>query len=107
MGPLLHAGPAGELLLVRAQPASRSGVPTTPLEIMNRLNEIACQNVLAAELAALPQGINLTSYDADDALLDLPIASKFNGEEEFLSVLFGAGRAATPTSTGGPRAAAD
>jgi len=50
--------------------------------------------VLAAELAALPQGINLTSYDADDALLDLPIASKFNGEEEFLSLLFRAGRTA-------------
>ncbi|HTB45060.1 MAG TPA: patatin-like phospholipase family protein [Acetobacteraceae bacterium] len=94
LGPLLHPAPPGELLLVRAQPASRAGVPTTPLEIMNRLNEIACQNVLAAELAALPHGINLTSYDADDALLDLPIASKFNGEEEFLSLLFRAGRTA-------------
>jgi hypothetical protein len=64
------------------------------LEIMNRLNEIACQNVLAAELAALPPGVSLTSYDADDALLDLPIASKFSGDEEFLSLLFRAGRTA-------------
>lgn len=96
--PLLHPPAphraAEDLLLVRAQPARRTGVPTTPLEIMNRLNEIACHNVLAAELAALPHSVTLTSYDADDALLDLPISSKFNGEEAFLSLLFKAGRTA-------------
>ena len=64
------------------------------MEIMNRLNEIACHNVLAAELAALPPSVRLTSYDADARLLDLPISSKFNGEAEFLSELFEAGRAA-------------
>jgi hypothetical protein len=69
-------------------------VPTTASEIMNRLNEIACHNVLTAELAALPPSVRLTTYDADDALLDLPISSKFNGEAEFLSELFEAGRAA-------------
>ena len=94
LGPLLQPTPPRDLLLVRAQPASRAGVPTTPLEIMNRLNEIACQNVLTAELAALPPAVNLTSYDADDALLDLPIASKFSGDEEFLALLFRAGRTA-------------
>jgi len=94
LGPLLSPVPPRELLLVRAQPARRTGVPQTPLEIMNRLNEIACHNVLAAELAALPPEVDLISYDADDALLDLPIASKFNGEEEFLSLLFKAGRTA-------------
>ena len=92
--PLLEPIPPRDLLLVRAQPARRAGIPATPLEIMNRLNENACHNVLAAELAALPPGVRLTSYDADDALLDLPIASKFNGEEEFLSLLFKAGRTA-------------
>lgn len=93
LAPLLRPVPPRALLVVRAQSARRSGVPTTPLEITNRLNEIACQNVLAAELAALPEGVSLTSYDADDALLDLPIMSKFNGDEEFLSQLFNAGRA--------------
>jgi hypothetical protein len=67
-------------------------VPTTPTEITNRLNEIACQNVLEAELAALPAGVSLTSYDADEALAHLPISSKFNGEEAFLTTLFEAGR---------------
>lgn len=94
LGPLLQPTLPDALILVRAQPGTRPGVPTTPMEITNRLNEIACHNVLAAELAALPASVRLTSYDADAALLDLPISSKFNGEAEFLSELFQAGRAA-------------
>ncbi len=94
LGPLLTPSPPDELVLIRAQPGRRPGVPTTPMEITNRLNEIACHNVLTAELAALPLSVGLTSYDADDALLDLPISSKFNGEADFLSELFEAGRAA-------------
>jgi NTE family protein len=92
--PLLEPKLPSDLVLIRAQPARRPGVPTTASEIMNRLNEIACHNVLTAELAALPASVRLTTYDADDALLDLPISSKFNGEAEFLSELFEAGRAA-------------
>lgn len=98
LGPLLQPAPPETLILVRAQPARRPGVPTTPMEIMNRLNEIACHNVLAAELAALPPGIRLISVDADEALLDLPISSKFNGEADFLSELFEAGRNAAAVS---------
>ncbi len=97
LGPLLTPTPPDELVLIRAQPARRPGVPTTPMEITNRLNEIACHNVLRAELAALPASVHLASYDADAALLDLPISSKFNGEAEFLSELFQAGRAAVAT----------
>lgn len=95
--PLLNPLPR-ELILVRGQPERRPGVPRTPAEIMNRLNEIACHNVLAAELAALPPTVRLTSVDADDALLDLPISSKFNGEADFLSELFEAGRSAAAAS---------
>jgi len=93
LGPLLQPDLPDELILVRAQPFRRPGVPSTPMEITNRLNEIACQNVLTAELAALPPSVRVVSYDADVALLDLPISSKFNGEAEFLSELFEAGRA--------------
>ncbi|MBS0558725.1 MAG: patatin-like phospholipase family protein [Proteobacteria bacterium] len=92
--PLLSPRPPRDLVLIRAQPARRPGVPKTASEIMNRLNEIACHNVLTAEIAALPGTVRLTTYDADEALLDLPISSKFNGEAEFLSELFDAGRAA-------------
>jgi len=84
LGPLLQPDLPDELILVRAQPFRRPGVPSTPMEITNRLNEIACQNVLTAELAALPAAVRVVSYDADVALLDLPISSKFNGEAEFL-----------------------
>ena len=94
LGPLLRPDPPTELILVRAQAAYRPGVPATPTEITNRLNEIACQNVLDAELAALPASVRLRSYDADEALLHLPISSKLNGEEAFLRELFEAGRAA-------------
>ena len=52
LGPLLRPDPPAELILVRAQAAKRPGVPTTPSEITNRLNEIACQNVLIAEPTA-------------------------------------------------------
>jgi NTE family protein len=94
LGPLLHPRLPRELILVRAQAALHAGVPRTPLEITNRLNEIACQNVLAAELAALPASVRVVSYDADDALHALPISSKFNGAGDFLSDQFAAGRAA-------------
>jgi hypothetical protein len=50
--------------------------------------------VLTAELGALPASVRLRVYDADDALVDLPISSKVNGEEAFLKQLFEAGRGA-------------
>jgi len=107
LGPLLRPEPPDTLILVRAQPARRPGVPSTPMQITNRLNEIACHNVLAAELATLPPGVRLVSYDADDALLDLPISSKFNGEAAFLSELFQAGRAAAAQPAAACREAAE
>lgn len=107
LSPLLAPRPPAELVLIRAQPARRPGTPSTPMEIMNRLNEIACHNVLARELAALPPSVHVTTYDADEALLDLPISSKFNGEPDFLSELFRAGRAAVATCADGLPAAAD
>lgn len=94
LAPLLRPEPPAELILVRAQAHSRPGIPKTPSEITNRLNEIACQNVLAAELAALPKSVRLRSYDADDALIHLPISTKVSGEEAFLMELFEAGREA-------------
>jgi NTE family protein len=92
LSPLLKPVAPKELILVRAQTHVRAGVPSTPTEITNRLNEIACQNVLQAELAALPPGVALVTYDADKALTNLPISSKLNGEEAFLTTLFEAGR---------------
>ncbi len=80
-----------ELVVIRAQIAIRRGVPTTPAEIMNRLTEIACHGVLEAELAALPTTIQVISHGADEVLSDLPISSKFNAGDAFISTLFEAG----------------
>jgi NTE family protein len=105
LAPLLEPGPPRTLVLVRAQVQRRRGVPGTPLEITNRLTEIACQGVLDAELAAVPKGVAVESYDADAALGALPISSKFNGEKDFLAQLFNAGRAAGATRAELARAA--
>jgi NTE family protein len=94
LAPLLKPRAPRTLVLVRAQVQSRAGVPGTPTEITNRLTEIACQGVLDAELAALPEEVQVESYGADAALRNLPISSKFNGETDFLSQLFEAGRQA-------------
>ncbi len=91
--PLLDPLPR-ELVLIRGQPERRPGVPRTPAEIMNRLNEIACHTVLETELGALPPGVRLVAVDADPALGELPISSKFNTDPPFLMELFAAGRTA-------------
>jgi NTE family protein len=101
--PLLTPLPR-DLVLIRGQPERRPGVPRTPAEIMNRLNEIACHTVLETELSALPPGVRLLAVDADPALADLPISSKFNTDGHFLTELFQAGRVAAGRTLAGARA---
>jgi NTE family protein len=103
--PLLDPLPR-ELILVRGQPERRPGVPRTPAEIMNRLNEIACHTVLETELGVLPPAVTLLTIGADPALAELPISSKFNTDSHFLMELFEEGRlaaeralSATPTDS--------
>jgi len=92
LGPLLEPELPDELVLIRAQTAKRSGVPSTPAEIMNRLTEIACHGVLEAELRTLPASVRVTSHGADAVLSQLPISSKFNTGDAFIFNLFEAGR---------------
>ena len=99
LAPLLAPHPPDDLVLIAAQPARRPGVPRTAAEILNRRNEIACHNVLQAELAALPAGLRPRSFTADAEPRDLPISSKFNADPDFLASLFAAGRAASATLT--------
>jgi NTE family protein len=94
LAPLLDPTPPAVLILIRAQAAQRPGLPATQAEIANRLTEIAGQNLLAAELAALPPAVQLLEISADAALGELPVSSKFNGEAAFLQELFEAGREA-------------
>jgi NTE family protein len=94
LAPLLRPNLPRALVLIRAQPARRPGVPNSPAEILNRVNEIACNSVLEAELAALPAKLPVEIYDADAALAGLPLSSKYLADGGFLNRLFDAGRAA-------------
>ena len=101
LGPLLRSPLPRRLVIARAQLQRRAGVPGTQTEIMNRLTEIACQGVLDAELEAVPSSVEIESYKADEALHRLPISSKFNGELDFLTELFKAGRRSVDNAANG------
>ena len=106
LAPLLKPEPPDTLVLVRAQSTARSKVPHTAQGIINRLNELANQNVLDTELAMLPPGTRLVDYRADGVLDELPMSSKFNVDEEFLHMLLTAGRRAVPQAVDPVRSAA-
>jgi NTE family protein len=91
LAPVLHPAP-DELVLIRAQPRIRKGVPSSTADIVHRLHEIAFQAPLDAELKTLPPGVILRDISADAALGAHPLISKMNTEREFLNGLFKAGR---------------
>jgi NTE family protein len=91
LSPVLRHKP-DRLVLIRAQPRTRKGVPNSTADIVHRLHEIAFQAPLDAELAALPKSIRLQDISADLALEAHPLISKMNTEREFLNKLFNAGR---------------
>jgi NTE family protein len=93
LAPVLSPRPS-RLVLIRAQPRARKGVPNTTADIVHRLHEIAFQAPLDAELALLPKQIRLLDICADTALAQHPLTSKMNTEKAFLDNLFAAGREA-------------
>ncbi len=92
LAPVLTFRP-DQLVLVRAQPRQRKGVPNSTGDIVHRLHEIAFQAPLDAELSLLPRHTRLMDISAD-ALAKLPLTSKMNTEKNFLDNLFAAGREA-------------
>lgn len=93
LAPVLTPRPQ-TLILIRAQPRQRKGVPSSTADIVHRLHEIAFQAPLAAELALLPRQVRLLDISADDALAQHPLNSKLNTDRPFLETLFSAGRKA-------------
>ncbi len=91
LSPVLAHQP-DHLVLIRAQPRIRKGVPSSTADIVHRLHEIAFQAPLDAELAVLPKSIRLQDISADSALSAHPLISKMNTEREFVNKLFQAGR---------------
>lgn len=84
--PLLEPTRPEVLLLERAQPAPSGRVKNVPRN--RQLVERDRTPQRARERAPLPESVELVSYGVDDTLLDPPNSSKFNGEGEFLSLLF-------------------
>jgi NTE family protein len=82
------------LVLIRAQPRIRKGVPNSTADIVHRLHEIAFQAPLDAELQDLPKSVTLHDISADAALARHPLISKMNTDKTFLDRLFAAGREA-------------
>jgi NTE family protein len=93
LAPVLAPVP-DRLVLIRAQPRAREGVPSSTADILHRLHEIAFQAPLDAELALLPRHTSLLEVSADAALAQHPLTSKMNMERAFLDNLFAAGREA-------------
>jgi len=93
LAPVLSPLPS-QLVLIRAQPRLRKGVPNSTADIVHRLHEIAFQAPLDAELMMLPKSVKLTDISADQILAAHPLVSKMNTERGFLDSLFDAGRQA-------------
>ena len=98
LAPVLALAP-DRLVLIRAQPRVRPGVPGSTVDILHRLHEIAFQAPLDAELALLPPHTRLLDISADAALSQHPLTSKMNVERSFLDNLFAAGREAAAAVT--------
>ena len=108
--PLVDECDARDLVIVQINPIQRDKLPRTAPEIANRMNEITFNASLIKELRSLGFLWELIHYEdlereryrdarihrihGDEAMLELSVSSKFNGEWEFLTYLRGVGREA-------------
>lgn len=108
--PLFYGTGTDDILLVQINPVERKGVPTTPRDIQNRLNEITFNATLLRELRAidfvarLVDKGNLSTKDykkvlmhriaLSEALDDLDASSKLTAKWDFFVMLKEAGRKA-------------
>jgi NTE family protein len=106
--PIIYGCDAPDVLIVHINPILRPELPHTASEIMNRINEISFNSSLMREMRAidfvtrlidsgLADGLNLKrmlvhAISADDIMLKLGVASKLNGDWDFLTSLRDAGR---------------
>jgi NTE family protein len=114
--PLVAESPAHDLVLVQINPSQRERLPTTPQEILDRVNEITFNSSLVKELRSLallkqllkeegapPAGgraplfaqveaLRLHRIDADAELARLGAASKLNAAWPFVTRLHRIGR---------------
>jgi NTE family protein len=106
--PLIYNCDAPDVLIVHINPMYRQELPKTASEIMNRVNEISFNSSLMREMRAIAfvthlidggmaDNLNLKrmflhSISAEDVTGSLSVASKLNGDWEFLTDMRDAGR---------------
>jgi NTE family protein len=111
--PLIYGCESPDIVLVQINPLTRPGTPSTPTEIINRLNEISFNESLIGEMrsiafvqrlidedhlkspeAAKLKRMNMHMIGAEDEMRRLGATSKFNASMDFLEHLKEIGRAA-------------
>ncbi|HTO83198.1 MAG TPA: patatin-like phospholipase family protein [Methylomirabilota bacterium] len=106
--PLIYNSRSRDVLIIHINPRERAELPTTAAEIMNRVNEISFNSSLMREMRAIsfvtkliddgPSGLRrlkrmlIHSIAADEIMSKLGVASKLNGDWDFLTYLRDAGR---------------
>ncbi len=109
--PFFYEAESEDIIIIHVNPIERAKVPTSPSEIMNRVNEISFNSTLLRELRAIgfvhkliDEGmlkedhaeklrmVHVHSIRSDRELVDLSIASKFNTDLDFLLELKSRGR---------------
>jgi NTE family protein len=106
--PLIYNSESRDVLLIHINPRERAELPTTATEIMNRVNEISFNSSLMREMRAISFVTKLVddspdefktlkrmlahSIAADEIMSELGVASKLNGDWDFLTYLRDEGR---------------
>jgi len=106
--PLIYNSESRDVLIIHINPRERREVPTTAMEIMNRINEISFNSSLMREMRAIGFVTKLIdekpgeltklkrmlvhSIAADEIMSELGVASKLNGDWGFLTYLRDQGR---------------
>jgi NTE family protein len=108
--PLFSETDCADVLLIQINPILRAQTPTTPTDIMNRLNEITFNAPLLGEFRAIEfvgrlisdgalspthyKKVNMHLIAGGEALAQFPASTKTRAEFGFIKKLFGLGRAA-------------
>lgn len=111
--PLIYNTPTRDILILHINPIVRDALPTTPADIVNRVNEISFNSSLLRELRAIAfvtklvdedwirdehkgklARLNIHAIRADAHMAAHSVASKFDTDWGFLTGLRDAGRAA-------------
>jgi NTE family protein len=106
--PLIYGCDSSDVVVVHINPLERPELPHTAVEIMNRINEISFNSSLMREMRAISFVTRLIedgaiadmrlkrmlvhAIAADDVMSELGVASKLNGDWEFLTYLRDVGR---------------